>query len=119
MTTVGSHTEVSTGVDRLGGDDVVGDRVDVIGEGVAAHRRPRLRHPFEGGPAEQQRVGGEVHLHEVVLQLLVGVLERPLVRVVDVAVESGVSEVDDLAHGVCFSWSVMDRVGWFGVRWLR
>jgi len=48
---------------------------------------------------EQQCVGGERHLESVGLQLLVGVLERPLVRVVDVAVEGGVGEADDLAHG--------------------
>ena len=86
------------GVDRLGGDDVLGDRVDVVGEGVTGPGGPGLCHAFVGDAAEQQCVGGERHLQLVVLQLLVGVLERPLVRVVDVAVEGGVGEVDDLAH---------------------
>jgi hypothetical protein len=56
---------------------------------------PGLCHAFVGDAAEQQCVGGERHLEPVALQLLVGVPERPVVRVVDIAVEGGVGDADD------------------------
>jgi hypothetical protein len=46
-------------VDGLGGDDVFGDRVDVVTERVAAVVRPGLCHAFVGDSAEEECVGNE------------------------------------------------------------
>jgi hypothetical protein len=91
---------VPLGVLQRGRDDVLRQRVDLVGDGVAGARRPDRGKALVGAPAHQEGVAGEgqlrLHLAEA---LVAGTAERrPQVRPFDDAVDGDVRRVDDLAH---------------------
>ena len=75
-------------------------RVDVVGVRVAGHRRPDRGEPLVGAPAEQQRVAAQEQLGlELPVAAVALVLAgRPVLRVLDNAVERDVGRVDDASH---------------------